>query len=492
MDAVLSPQAAAVRAELLQATPLDPVRLDRIALALAIPSPGGLPPQPRGTVLSSTWEELEDLDGGGVLEAALVVHGLSLNTATLAALLHRGYELLGQQWAEAGQRWSALVRAWQGAAGLSPSTETTGLIRLELGRLEDDQAVCWDLNHETSNANARIAGAPGAGKTQFLMHLLARLAAASPGTGVLLLDYKGDLSDNPRFLEAARLRVIRPQEAPLPINPFQLPEGVDSRLAPRAFAEVFASVSSARLGPVQRELLTRAMERAYAQARHQDLGYPSLDQVRQAVLQVYEEEGRAIDSVISDLRALADLDLFSQRSELTHEATLRQRWVLDLSGLGSLRDYVAFVFLEYLHQAAQGLADSAFDGVTHTRELRGVIAVDEAHYYLAKRCQPLLRLIRIGRSKGIPVVLASQSLSDFKAHTELAELLPHTFLLKHGLPQEPKLLAGALSIPLDQARRVASHLTQLEQFHAFYAAARGAGEGGPPVIRLHPFFESHP
>ena len=475
-----------LRASLLARADLGPVELDRLAVALALGAADLpiAPDGPRSDERATPWSEVDDLSGGPLLGALLRLRGLD-PAAAYGPLLHQGYARLAQAWREAGRDWGRLVEGWLAEhAGTAP-TDASPLVEVDVGVLPDGTPVRWRVNHETSNANARITGAQGAGKTQFLMHLLAAVGQASPTSGVLLLDYKGDLSRNAAFVARARLRVLRPQDEPLPINPFHIPPSTPTRLVPRAFAEVFASVSSARLGPIQVELLTRAMERAYDEAED----YPTLAEVREAVHAVYDEAGRSLDTVVSDLRALAELALFAERSELSHEDTLRQRWVVDLSDLGSLRDTVAFVLLEYVSRATEALPDTPFDRASHTRALRSVLAIDEAHYYLRRRCEALYRVIRVGRSRGVPVLLASQSLADFREPTELAELIPNSFLLRHGQPQDPRLLAGALSLPLDQARRAAVDLTRLEQFHALTSSA--TAEGAPPVVRLHPFFETH-
>ena len=117
--------------------------------------------------------------------------------------------------------------------------------------------------------------------------------------------------------------------------------------------------------------------------------------------------------------------------------------------------------------------------------------MDEAHYYLERsRCQPLLSLIRIGRSKGTPVFLCSQSLEDFRGATELNELLANTFIMGHGVAPPARGLAGALGIGKQHAAAVADRVTQLDQFMAYTNLARGDGTLAPAPVRLTPLFEA--
>jgi len=124
------------------------------------------------------------------------------------------------------------------------------------------------------------------------------------------------------------------------------------------------------------------------------------------------------------------------------------------------------------------------------RQMRGVVAIDEAHYYLKARCRPLLDLIRVGRSKGVPVFLSSQSLEDFRGYTEVNEFLANTFVLKHGVPPEKKIVAGALHVDLGQAAAYATATTSLEKFQAFVSLAEDEdGLQGVQKAALHGFWE---
>jgi hypothetical protein len=359
-------------------------------------------------------------------------------------------------------------------------------------RCADGAPIDWKVNHESgrqSSANARLAGAPGTGKSQVLLRLLAQISALDDACGFVLLDYKGDLATNSAFLSRTGARVVRPGTSPVPINPFHLPDGVDVRLAPRSFAEVLTSVVPG-MGPVQTLLLTRAMESAYAEAIRKGHGYPALADVAAAVLEVYAAEGRSADSVTAGLNDLAGLGLFAERSEYDHNSLFRSRLVIDLNTLGPLRDFVAFVLVEFLHQAARGLPEARFDGAKKLRELRGIVAVDEAHYYLRRQCRPLLELIRIGRSKGVPVFLSSQSIEDFRTQTELEEFLPTTLLFRHGVSPPGRIVQGSLGLASTAlGQRAAERLVTLEQFEVLTGLGDVHASDRTQGARVIPFFE---
>lgn len=88
--------------------------------------------------------------------------------------------------------------------------------------------VVMELNDTAKHANSHLAimGKPGVGKTQFLLKILADIRTQSNfQTNFIYFDYKGDVQDNTRFLEAAKVvpyRLLQGGQS-LPINPFILP-----------------------------------------------------------------------------------------------------------------------------------------------------------------------------------------------------------------------------------------------------------------------------
>jgi DNA sulfur modification protein DndE len=114
---------------------------------------------------------------------------------------------------------------WNSPAGVSnwaaASTSSSA------GRLLQRTELVMELNNTTRHANSHLAimGKPGVGKTQFLLKILTDIRIQSNyQTNFIYFDYKGDVVDNARFLELARVQPFRLLQGgqSLPINPFHL------------------------------------------------------------------------------------------------------------------------------------------------------------------------------------------------------------------------------------------------------------------------------
>ena len=502
------------RSQLKDAARTDAIDLDRLAIALSI-SAGPLNDETGGSeAADGARHETHRIDSFGtrsVFHPVLcALAGQSLTQQDFRDLLrrhlNRGYDLLIRTFETCGKDWEATLRRLSPVMPTEFRPEVAGPVRsidLAVGRDEaDGSPVTWPFNREggaQTNSNVRVAGMPGVGKSQVLLNLLCELKEQAPETGFILFDYKGDLAPNKEFIKAAGARVVRPGDEAIPINPFQLPANVNPALAPRAFAETFR-VLSPRIGPVQEARLVQAMERCYGrlsgphrdemddnvlpwpllpqpdapdQAAEISRTYPTLAEIVAAVEESYAEEGRDDDSVLATLRDLTRYNLFADHCERPLAETFSARLVIDLASLQALRDFVAFVTMEFLHQVTRSLDDAAFDTALERRQMRGIVAIDEAHYYLQAKCRPLLDLIRIGRSKGVPVFLSSQSLEDFRGYTEVNEFLPNTFVFRHGIPPSRKTIAGALHVSMQEAGQLSGRTTSLEKFQALVTLADG-------------------
>lgn len=280
--------------------------------------------------------------------------------------------------------------------------------------------LVMELNNTAKHANSHLAimGKPGVGKTQFLLKLLADIRIQSNyQTNFVYFDYKGDVVDNDRFLEIAKVQPYRLLQAgqSLPINPFVLPAYDEQTInvSAREKAESFASINS-KLGVVQKGALTEAIRAGYAKRAGSPMPFPDFQDILEIAAAAYEEDGKKDDSLIEVLRDLSDFDLFWKHgSDAPPIEKLSNRTLLiDVHAMPVLKELVAYLVIERMYKEMASMPDSP---VTEGRRtIRTILVIDEAHNYLSQKNIFLQRIIREGRSKGVVVFFASQSPNDYQ------------------------------------------------------------------------------
>ena len=350
-----------------------------------------------------------------------------------------GALILEKMYLECGKNPDSLLIKLANEVEFSGRKEALGQgFEIFVGRtLIDEKEVIIELNNTSKHANSHLAimGKPGVGKTQLLLKMLADIRIQSNfQTNFIYFDYKGDVVENARFLEVAKVQPYRLLQGghSLPINPFVLPSYDEQsiNISAREKAESFASINN-RLGVVQKGNLTEAIRIAYAKRQSQQQDYPDFNDVLQIALSIYEEEGKNDDSLIEVLRDLAAFNLFWKHGNLNPpiEKLSNRTILIDLHAMPVLKELVAYLVIERLYKEMAFLPDSQIqDG---KRTIRTILVIDEAHNYLSQRNLFLQRIIREGRSKGIVVFFASQSPSDYSQDFfNFQELLEFAFIFQ--------------------------------------------------------------
>ena len=365
--------------------------------------------------------------------------GFFSNRSIVKNHIDSGAELLGHLYQECGRDADGLLMRLVDEVEFGGRKETAGHgLDIFIGRtLLQQREIILELNNTAKHANSHVAimGKPGTGKTQFVLKILTDIRQQSNyQTNFIYFDYKGDVVDNDRFLEAAKVhpfRLLQGGES-LPINPFVLPTYDEQtvNVSAREKAESFASINS-KLGVVQKGALTEAIRAAYAQRAESAAPYPDFHDVYRMVAAMYEEDNKKDDSLIEVLRDLSDFDLFWRHgSDLAPIDRLSNRTLLiDVHAMPVLKELVAYLVIERLYKEMALLPDSPVrDG---RRTIRSILVIDEAHNYLSQRNIFLQRIIREGRSKGIVVFFASQSPNDYQQKFfNFQELLEFAFIFQ--------------------------------------------------------------
>ncbi|MDE2126048.1 MAG: DndE family protein [Armatimonadetes bacterium] len=361
------------------------------------------------------------------------------NRSLLKSHIDSGAAILAQMFQELGGNGDALLRRLVDEVEFAGIREYSGRgLDIFVGRrlLQQGELVI-ELNNTTKHANSHLAimGKPGVGKTQFLLKILSDIRIQSNyQTNLIYFDYKGDVVDNARFLEVARVQPFRLLQGGqgLPINPFVLPAYDEQSISvsAREKAESFASINS-KLGVVQKGALTEAIRAGYAKRTNSTAPYPDFPDILEAAAASYDEEGKKDDSLIEVLRDLSEFDLFWRHgSDVPPMDRLSNRsFLVDVHAMPVLKELVAYLVIERLYKEMAALPDSPItDG---RRMIRTVLVIDEAHNYLAQNNIFLQRIIREGRSKGVVVFFASQSPNDYQQKFfNFQELLEFTFIFQ--------------------------------------------------------------
>jgi hypothetical protein len=336
------------------------------------------------------------------------------------------------------------IRTAQRAVAPLPVVDTE--VKLKL--LAD--AEPWSLNGPgTRSGLLVVSGAPGSGKSQLALDLLAQLA--NQGVRFVFFDLKGELEDDPsnarqretrtKFLTqtgASYVRLIRDE---LPINPLWR-DGNDAINAQSAYeiASLFGAFVP-QLGAVQVGQLNDAF---------QTMQRPDFTNW------LIELESLGANGVHREtLKRICDVNLFATAdTAMPLEQWLAQSLVIDFKQFGNddTTKSLAVALILNLLMKRLNTQLSPKDGV---QPLKMVLFVDEAHLLLPKegKIGLLGSLARQGRSWGFPVWLASQDADAFETRGDKA--VDFAELAECGIHLTPQTLT-----PSGQKRVLGSLLTR--------------------------------
>lgn len=356
-----------------------------------------------------------------------------LNLATLQDLVkrhwNRGIALLSDDWEEAGEDYNrfvdVLVRRRANLPDIGAVTPTsppavsganwtmTGNdpvpVVVDLGLLGDTtDPFRWTVNGVGYSPHVAVMGQAGSGKTRTMLEMLVQVRKQT-GAPVILLDLgKGDLANRHDFIRSIGARVIRVPDEPIPLDMFF---GSDESEAATSdtimgFRDSFTKVMQSKAGAVQQETLKEALRPLFLQRKQ-----ISLEDVSQTLRDFYQDHALKTDSVISTISDLTERTIF--RPEMSPAQFFSQSWIITFAGAhDTQKNLAAYLLLDALNTFLKRTPEAPQDAQGH-RAIRAILAVDEARHLLASRHKALSDNIRLHRSKGLMVALASQSPDDY-------------------------------------------------------------------------------
>lgn len=350
----------------------------------------------------------------------------------VAAHWARGAALLIADWEEAKQDLAAFIGQLSAVAGLARTQAGEGErdramptvdllpkpVRLPLGNvstvMRSGEPLFWSLNAAGGSPHSAVMGGIGSGKTRTAAGMLRELHAQMP-VPMIAFDFKGDMSDTQNALDKTfGATVIAPPHDPVPLDVLALTDRSDASItiAAQRLRDSLTTLKGSGFGAVQKGLVGNAAEAAMRK------NSPcKLEDVRDALAQIYDTQGRRADGASVTMDDLCRFDLFEP--QMSPREFFSKSWIIRLTS--DLPDLVRVSTVTLITDALDRYLNSLEDAPTDmngARALRVLCVIDEAHRILGARLPGLTSLIRLSRSKGGAIMLISQSPDDFEGEED--------------------------------------------------------------------------
>ena len=344
--------------------------------------------------------------------------------AIVSAHWKRGAELLKKDWENAGDE-AGFVSSLadmadfagdsvNGESPTGPPVTVVGEVHLPVGEVARDnrtgENVEFALNARGGSPHMAIMGGVGSGKTRTAIHLLKDLHRFG-SIPLLAFDFKGDLAEGLATVYGAE--VLSPPNNPIPLDVLHVVSSENNaiKMAAGHIRDSIASVKSSKISGVQSEALREAIT-ATLHSRSKGTSI-TLENVARTLEIVYKERQRKPDELTATLNELTQFKLFAPTTSPAEFFT--KSWIVQLPQDSSeeLRRLIINLTLNALDRWLNSQPDASTDD-NGFRTLRQITLLDEAHVVLRTRLPALANLLRMSRSKGGVIMLASQSPDDFE------------------------------------------------------------------------------
>lgn len=347
------------------------------------------------------------------------------------------------------------------------------VVKVRIGIEKQSQKPIEYTINVANNPHFAIIGGSGSGKTYFLKHLLTEIRKQSDyHTHFVIFDYKdGDIARDNNFIANTSATIINVgnEDKPLPLNIFAgAKTEIERKQRAERIVEIVKNVE-ANIGKVQEENLYSAIMAAY----QSEQPYPDFASIRDELKNINPKP----DSLSSVLRPLVEQGYFARKDQQIYGSWLTRTLIIDIHET-ERKELICFFVLNQIYQELKKLGEAPFNPNTKARQLRIVVVIDEAHYFLqnSKRAKILEKMIREVRSSGGAVILASQSPDDYdQAEFNFLELMQFPIVL-NATPTSHKFLEQKFALNTQQAKLLLQDITKLSQGEAYVLV------GNKPVL----------
>jgi len=310
----------------------------------------------------------------------------------------------------------------------SPRTEEKelgayqGLLEVQLGEnVEDQQPIKIQINNvdEFDSQHIAFAGMTRSGKTQLVKDILYQISKQSDyELKFIFFDYKGEgKSEKLReFLDATQSEFIDIQSRPFAFNPLSYINLTNERTRDyniRSFRDTVASIDK-KIGVRQKNNLEQAIRNCFDRTIGRG-EYPTIQDVNDELLSIYEETGQKPDTLTSILSELSG-GIFDPETTIGDKLYNKSIYLnLPPTLPESIRQAAVFLTLNYLLAEYINYNDVQISE-DRIKPIRYVIVIDEAHVYLKSKnmAEALENILRMIGSKGVIVVMLSQGIEEYR------------------------------------------------------------------------------
>lgn len=284
---------------------------------------------------------------------------------------------------------------------------------LQIGETEKGSKFEWCMNGVGYSPHVAIMGQAGAGKTRVLLNALEQLRNKTDASIILVDLGKGDLADNHTLASELGANVLRVPEEPIPLDIFYMNEKKDENISDivMSFRDSFSKVAASKIGAKQIENIRVSLKEHFSNTEK-----ISLHSIRDAINEFYTENSINPDTVISTINDLTERKLFEPK--MTPIEFFQKNWIITFgSALETYKKLSIFLMLDALNHFMKSLPEAKTDS-EGCRAIRCVLAIDEARGLLSAKHLALSECIRLHRSKGLVVMLSSQSPDDYEGTSD--------------------------------------------------------------------------
>lgn len=211
-----------------------------------------------------------------------------------------------------------------------------------------------------------------------------------------------------------------PEQA-IPLDMFQKTDEMDSAAhILQGFRDSFERAMPNKPGARQLDAFREALKPLF---QHQER--ITIQNIKNSLDRYYSDNKIKTDSVIATINDLIQFKLFEPNT--SPDEFFKRNWIITFGhAQETTRKLASALLIDALHNYMKRCEEAPTDNDGH-RGLRLILAIDESRPLLANRHPGLSNLLRLHRSKGLCVMLASQSPDDYEGAAD-------DYLEQIGLP----------------------------------------------------------